>query len=296
MRCSVQLGIAAVGLMACSLGIPGGAQVFAADLNKVYKKAPPKVPSWWDTLTITGHVEAGITANGANPSDGINFGHLFTDKANEPLLNQAMLTIQRPLDPKATGYDFGFKFQSMFGSDARYTHFLGEFDESINGRTQFDIVEAHALFHLPWLTSGGVDLKVGQYVTLEGAEVIYAPDNLLYSHSYIFNFGIPFKHTGFMTTTHVNPMLDIYAGVDTGVNTTFGNSFNCFTCGDNNTAVAFHGGIGLNLLDGALTILGSTHIGPENPNVSSVVLAGVNPNSALRSLNDITATWKVNDK
>jgi hypothetical protein len=30
---------------------------------------------------------------------------------------------------------------------------------------QFDIVEAHALFHLPWLTSGGVDVKLGQYVT-----------------------------------------------------------------------------------------------------------------------------------
>src|SRR5713226_6873938 len=188
MRNSVRLWSAAVCLVACSPGIPGVTSVFAADL-KMYKKAPPPVPSWWDTLTITGHVEAGITANGANPSDGINFGHLFTDKANEPLLNQAMLTIQRPLDPKATGYDFGFKFQSMFGSDARYTHFLGEFDESINGRTQFDIVEAHALFHLPWLTPGGVDLKVGQYVTLEGAEVIYAPDNLLYSHSYIFNFG-----------------------------------------------------------------------------------------------------------
>jgi len=139
-------------------------------------------------------------------------------------------------------------------------------------------------------------MKVGQYVTLEGAEVINSPDNLLYTHSYIFNFGVPFKHTGIMTETHLNPVVDLYLGVDTGVNTTFGNSFNCFDCGDNNKAVAFHGGIGLNLLDGALTILGTTHIGPENPNVSSVVLAGVDPNSALRYLNDITATWKVNDK
>lgn len=284
--------------LACAAALALGcstASGLAADL-KMPTKAPPKLLSWWDTLTITGHLEAGITFNGANPADGINFGHLFTDKANEPLLNQAMLTIQRPLDPKATGYDFGFKFQAMYGSDARYTHFLGEFDESISGRNQFDIVEAHALFHLPWFTSGGVDVKLGQYVTLEGAEVIYAPDNLLYSHSYIFNFGIPFKHTGIMTETHLNSVVDIYAGVDTGVNTTFGNSFNCFTCGDNNNAVAFHGGIGLNLLDGALTILGTTHIGPENPNVLSVVLAGVNPNSDLRYLNDITATWKVNDR
>jgi hypothetical protein len=272
-----------------------GAPAFAADMPT--KAKVPAVVSWWDTLTITGQIEVGLTANGANPTDGINFGHLFTDRANTLLLNQTVLTVQRALDPKATGYDFGFKFQAMYGSDARYTHFLGEFDESISSRNQFDIVEAHALFHLPWLTSGGVDLKIGQYVTLEGAEVIDSTGNSLYSHSYIFNFGIPFKHTGFMTTTHVNSVLDIYAGLDTGVNTTFGNSFNCLNCGDNNKAIAFHGGVGLNLMGGALTILATTHIGPENPNTAVIqALCACDPNSALRYLNDVTAVWKVNDK
>jgi Putative beta-barrel porin-2, OmpL-like. bbp2 len=146
----------------------------AADMPLKAVKAPPPVPSWWDTLTITGHVEVGGSLNANDPAGG-NFGQLFTDKSNSFFLNQALLTVQRPLDTKATGYDFGFKFQAMYGSDARYTHFLGEFDQSIGERNQFDIVEAHALFHLPWLTSGGVDVKVGQYVTLEGAEVIYAP-------------------------------------------------------------------------------------------------------------------------
>ena len=267
----------------------------AADIPLKAVKAKPPMPSWWDTLTITGLVEVGASGNPNNPAV-TNFGQLFTDKANSAFLNQASLTIQRPLDPKATGYDFGFKFQAMYGSDARYTHFLGEFDQSISQRNQFDIVEAHALFHLPWLTAGGVDVKVGQYVTLEGAEVINAPDNALYTHSYIFNFGIPFKHTGILTTTHVNPMLDIYLGVDTGVNTTFGNHLDCFNCGDNNRAAAFHGGFGLNLLDGALTIAATTHIGPENPNVTPVILAGVDPNSALRYLNDVTVVWKATDK
>src|SRR5262249_38125028 len=154
-------------------------------------------------------------------ADGLNFGHLYTDRANTFLLNQALLTIQRPLDPKATGFDAGFTFQAMYGTDARYTHFLGEFDQSINSRNQFSIAEAYAEFHLPWFTSGGMDLKIGQYITLEGAEVTYAPDNLFYSHSYIFNFGIPDRHTGIMTTTHVNSSLDVYAGIDTGVSTTF---------------------------------------------------------------------------
>lgn len=258
-------------------------------------KAPPPAPSWWDSVTITGHVQVGASANGNEPAGG-NFGQLFTDKSNSAFLNQALLTVQRPLDPKATGYDFGFRVQAMYGSDARYTHFLGEFDQAISGRNQIDLVEAHALVHLPWLTSGGIDVKIGQMVTLEGAEVIYAPDNALYTHSYIFNFGIPFKHTGIMTTTHVNPMLDVFAGITTGVNTTFGNRFNCFNCGDNNGAAAFHGGFGLNLLGGALTISATTHIGPENSNVSAVTLAGVNPNSALRYLNDITTIWKATDK
>ncbi len=203
--------------------------------------------------------------------------------------SQLLLTVQRPLDPKATDYDFGFKVQAMYGTDARFTHFLGELDYIINDRSQLDVVEAWGIVHLPWLFSGGIDVKAGQYVTLEGAEVIDPTGDFLYSHSYIFNFGIPFKHTGVMTVSHVDPMVDIYAGVDTGVNTTFGNHH-----GDNNTGAAFHGGIGLNFLDGNLTILATTHIGPENPDIPANQ-ALFNPNSALRYLNDLTAIWKVND-
>jgi len=269
----------------------------AADVQTpLYRKASPKLPSWWDTVSVTGLVEVGASGNPNSPAV-TNFGQFFTDKANSGFLNQSSITVQRPLDSKTTGYDFGFKFQAMYGSDARYTHFLGELDYAVTGREQLDVVEAHALFHLPWLTTGGIDLKIGQFVTLEGAEVINASDNALYTHSYIFDFGTPFVHTGILATTHVNPMLDMYTGVTTGVNTTFGNHLDCFNCGDNNQAAAFHGGIGLNFLDGNLTVLATTHIGPENPNTTLTRLAcACDPNSALRYLNDVTTVWKLNDK
>jgi hypothetical protein len=200
------------------------------------RTAPTPPPAnWWDTFTIGGTVEAGVTLNGDNPTDGLNFGHLFTDKANLPLLNQILLTAQRPLDPKATDYDFGFKVQLMYGSDARYTHFLGEGEYWINGLYQFTPVEAFAIAHLPWLFAGGIDVKAGQFVTLEGAETIDPTTNYLYSHSYIFNFGIPLVHTGVMSISHVDPLVDIYAGITSGVNTTFG--------GVNVARPAFHGGI-----------------------------------------------------
>jgi len=261
-----------------------------AKRGSVKDEPAPSREGWWKDVKFSGHIAAGVTLNPDDPVDRLNFGHLFTDRANEVLLNQFILTLERPLDPKKSSeFQRGFKLQGMYGSDARYTHFLGEFDKVTHDRHQFDVVEAYLSYHLPILTKGGVDVKIGQYVTLEGAEVISAPGNFFYSHSYIFNFGIPFKHTGIMTTTHVSPHLDLYLGVDTGVNTTFGRD------GDNNDAIAFHGGIGLNLLKGDLTILATTHIGPELPRSAGVTL-GVDPNRDLRYLNDITTVWKINKK
>lgn len=257
-----------------------------ADEMSAKDKPAAKPASWWDTFKVSGHVEVGIMANPDGPE--LNFGHLFTDEANDVLLNQFLVTAERPIDPKAKTFDFGFKFQAYYGSDARYTHFLGELDELIHARNQLDITEAYLVFHKPLGGERSIDIKIGQYVTLEGAEVINAKDNLLYSHSYIFNFGIPFKHTGVLTTTHLNKYVDIYAGIDTGVNTSLGGE------GDNNDALAFHGGIGLNLLDGKLTILATTHIGPENPEKNHPPT--IDPNSDLRYLNDVTITWKVTDK
>lgn len=265
--------------MGAGVGSPAFAQATEGD---VHSAAPV---GWSDTIKVSGHVEAGVILNTANPPDGLNFGHLFTDEHGKPLLNQAILTVERPINTSSQAVDVGFKLQGMYGSDARYTHFLGELDDVTNDRNQFDIVEAYVNAHLPILTAGGVDIKAGQFVTLEGAEVIHAPSNFFYSHTYIFNFGIPFKHTGVLTTTHVTKTLDIYAGITSGVNTTLWK-------GDNNGSPSFHGGLGLNLLDGGLTIYATTSIGPEIPRGTP----GVRPNKDLRYLNDITIIWKITDQ
>ncbi len=272
---------------------------FAADLPTTKSPpAPAAPPNWWDTLTINGVVDAGITFNPDLGSGGINFGRLFDDKADTPLLNQMSLIAQRPIDPNSKTVDFGFKVQLLYGSDARYTHFLGECDYCIANINQFDVVEAWGEVHLPYVFSGGIDVKAGQFVTLEGAEVINAPDNLFYSHSYIFNFGTPLKDTGVMTIAHVNPLLDIYASAITGVNRSIGWNSPAFgDPGNQNNGAAFEGGIGLNLLNGNLTVLATTNIGPENPNTPlGIAACACDPNSTLRYLNDMVVTWKATDK
>ena len=239
---------------------------------KEAKETPPV-----SRFQIYGWVEGGITTNGTSPRDHQNFGHLFTDRANEPLLNQAVITAERTLDPKATGFDWGFKVQFMYGTDARFIHSLGLLDLATDEIMQPDLVEAYLNLHFPILTESGVDLKAGKFVTLEGAETIDPRANVFYSHTYIFNFGIPFNHTGALATIHTTKWLDIYAGITRGVNT---------SVWDNNSSVSFHGGLGLTFFDGKLTSLASTSIGPETPN----------DNRDMRYLNDITTTWKITDK
>ena len=254
--------------------------------------AAPEAPPpglWINGIHLSAQIEAGIMGNPSGPADGLNFGHLFTDHANQVQLNQLLLTANKPLDPKDPNYQWGFKLQFMYGSDARYTQFLGELNRvDPNQRYQLDVVEANVLAHLPWLTEGGIDLKVGQYPTPLGYETIDPSTNPFYSHSYIFQFGLPFKHTGALTVTHVNGTLDIYAGIDTGTNTTFG------PLGDNNGAVGGLGGFNLTFLDGNLTILALTHFGPEQP-TRLLSPIGFNANGQWRYYNDVIVTWKASD-
>ncbi len=262
---------------------PTSAAVDASTTDKPWV-APASLSDWASNIKLSGQVEAGITGNPADPSNGINFGQLTTDKANHPLLNQLLLTVERDTDPKATGYDFGFKLQGLYGSDARIYHELGVFDHLIHDRNQLDIVEANVTMHTPWLFGGGIDFKGGIFPSPLGFEVIDPKGNPFYSHSYIFQYGVPFKEFGLLSTAHVSGMVDLYLGIDSGSNTTVGG-------GDNNSRPAGVAGLGLNFLDGKLTFLGLTHIGPENSTLNTPF-----GNSAIRYYNDIVITYKQSDK
>lgn len=250
--------------------------------------APPAPPAPF--VKFSGHAEVGVTTR-LSPTDApLNWGHLFTDRDGQPLINQVMLTAQHDIDSSAKTPNWGFKVQGFWGSDARVTHLLGVLDSSPNSINQFDIVEAHVDAHLPIIASGGVDIKAGLYPTLLGAEVIDSTANFFYSHNYIFNFGVPLKHTGVMTTTHFSHGIDLYLGVDSDVNTSFGSG------GDNNGAPAFQGGIGFTVGKNA-TVLITTHIGPEDAR-GSFDFNGkpINTNKALRYLNDAVITIKLSPK
>jgi hypothetical protein len=171
----------------------------------------------------------------------------------------------------------------MYGSDARITHTLGVFDQLIHDRNQIDVVEANVTMHTPWLFGGGIDFKAGIYPTPLGYEVIDPKGNPFYSHSYIFNYGIPLNHLGILTVSHVSPLVDVYFGIDSGTNTSVGS-------GDNNDEPGGIAGVGLNMLGGNLTVLALTHMGPEDSTRNTTF-----GNSAMRYYNDVVITYKYSD-
>ena len=267
----------------------------AADLPS---KAPPAVApiiaptSFFEGVEFHVQGEAGILGNIDNPNQGpngsgYNFGHLYTDHANTPLLNQVLMTVTKAIDPKETGYAFGFTAQGMYGSDMRQNHFLG-IGTFFMGRerNQLNVVQGYGAAHLPWFTAGGMDVKAGLFSSPQGYETLDPSTSPFYSHSYTYNYGVTFNHTGILTTTHINPTFDLYLGVDTGNQTTFGRPG-----GDPNSTVAGFVGFGLNnLLNDKLTVLALSHIGPEQN-----YFADPNAGKDLRYYDDVVLTYKIND-
>jgi putative OmpL-like beta-barrel porin-2 len=281
--------LSATAAVALLIGLPASAPA-RADETPAHPMIGP--------VMFSGHVEAGTNLNPDDPTNNTNFGQLFTDRSNSFRMNQLMLTAEKDLNPAATGLDWGFKAQLLYGTDARITHYFGVWDHATNSPYQFDITELNGQVHLPEFFSGGVDVKAGMYSTPIGYEVIDATGNFFYTHSYIFNYGIPLKHTGVQTVSHINSMFDVWAGVDSGVN-----AWLPTRGGDNNGSPALLFGLGVNNPIPNLTVLALAHLGPENGYVKGNSFTYVNgagvaqdPNHHARQIYDIVTSYKVNDQ
>ena len=101
--------------------------------------------------------------------------------------------------------------------------------------------------------------------------------NVFYSRDYIFNFGCPFYDTGALLTLHAAPKLDLYAGIDRGVNVALE---------DNNDSMSFYGGAMMHCCEGKACCVAMLHAGPEDPR----------NNHDGRYLSDIVTTWKITEK
>jgi len=139
-------------------------------------------------LGMSLYFQGGYTYNFESPDSGINRQRVFDQKANTFLIDLAQ--IQFAKDPPEGG--LGFKLKVSAGETAKYIHSAGLGNPDDN----FDLTEAYVDYVAP--LGAGLKLRFGKFATYLGAEVIEAKDNFNYSRSFLFNYAVPFTHTGFM--------------------------------------------------------------------------------------------------
>jgi hypothetical protein len=163
------------------------------------------------------------THNFDDPAGDVNVGRVFDFEDDDPTLNQLSVFIESAIAASPDKFDIGFRLEPMWGGDARFIHSNGLFDyhgfSAFPGSPgtgdgpdeQFDLVQAYLTLNIP--VGNGMLLKAGKFVTMHGYETINPTTNPLYSHTYLFNFAIPFTHTGVMLTYPLNKNWSVTGGV-----------------------------------------------------------------------------------
>jgi len=156
-----------------------------------------------------------------NRSDGV-----FNTTPHSFVNNQTWLYLQKTMDT-AEGFDWGFRFDGMYGVDAQNTQAFGNPPGAWDYQNGFD--RGIYGWAIPQLYAeagyGDFSLKAGHFYTLLGYEVVTAPDNFFYSHALTMNFSEAFTHTGAVGTWTPSQIegLTLYGGWTLGWDTGFDN-------------------------------------------------------------------------
>lgn len=177
---------------------------------------------------------AGVTYNGNEPDNNFNGPVTFGDRASEFQLNQLNLFIQRAVATEGSAWDFGGRFDIMFGTDSIFTQAYGvpAFDVNTlapmqrstwdldflgsNSNRFYDFALPQAFLETYVPVGNGLNLKIGHFYTPIGFETVPAPDNFFYTHAYTMQYGEPFTHTGVMGNYTIDDHWAVMGGVVTG--------------------------------------------------------------------------------
>ena len=127
----------------------------------------------------------------------------------------------------------------LFGADGPDTQAFGDGGWDFGWNSSRDYGSAIPQLYLEFAVDD-LTIKFGHFYTLIGWEVVPAPDNFFYSHSYTMYYAEPFTHTGFLASYAVNDDVTAYGGWTTGWDTGFE---------DLNEASTFLGGLSFVLSD-----------------------------------------------
>jgi len=170
-------------------------------------------------LRFWGALETSYTGRLSNGESPLPLRDYDAVRPDSLRLNQVQLTLDRPYD-NTKNFDFGGRFDLLYGGDAKFTHASG-LDDHIGGMANDDLQWADVLqaYGQLWFKTGkesGLEITGGKFLELAGSESAEATNNLLYSHSDIYTFLEPTTHTGGLAKYIFNSQFFGYVGLVEG--------------------------------------------------------------------------------
>jgi hypothetical protein len=166
-------------------------------------------------ISISGFLDTSYTWSSNRPGRAFAndiSGRYFDQDHNDVVFNFFNLTIEKP----EKDWGVGFKLVGDLGRSAELLREATLWSSKLHRESSAELREAFLTFTIP--IGEGLQVKGGKFVTLQGTEIIPAPgaynDNI--SRSFMFNFAIPFTHTGALLSYPVLKTLTVSAGPVTG--------------------------------------------------------------------------------
>ena len=192
--------------LVCSVVLAGTAAFAAPAFAEDAKRVGPNPDEVKKALGMSIYVQGGYTYNGHASAVSAAQGEendlrVFDHKANSFTLDLAQIVLFRD----TTAIDSsGYKIKLSAGEIAKWIHARGlsgaPLDRAQDGQDTdaIDLTEAYVSYLAP--VGRGLRFDFGKMVTYFGSEVIEAKDDPNYSRSLLFDFAIPFTHTGLKTS------------------------------------------------------------------------------------------------
>jgi len=214
-------------------------------------------------LDIGGWLSSGYFTNawGAGGNGPLGFNNI----GDEMTMNQLWVYAGREANTGGYGIDWGFRVDYLFGVDGPDTQAFGDtgWDTTWNSTTEYGSAMPQLYGEI---AINDLTVKFGRFYTNIGWEVVQAPDNFFYTHSYTMYYGEPFTHTGFLASYNLTDRITVSGGWTNGWDAAFDNT---------NEGSTFLGGIGLTLTDNAsltwATTFGDFGLGAGDIYMNSIV-------------------------
>ena len=167
----------------------------------------------WESTSAAGSNRASPSTT-IIPPDHFNGPVACNDQDHEYQMNQFWMVFERPVNTGGCGFDIGGRVDMMYGTDWRFgiNNGLEDRIDGFHGQTYGMVIPQF------YLEVGNNDLtvKVGHMAGILDYEIVAAPGNPFYSHSYSYTYGVPILVTGVMADYKLTEQFSVQAGFNRG--------------------------------------------------------------------------------